>query len=324
MGSGKPSSKELIVKAQTFISIEPTNENLRSLQTKLTRILNREGYHTKDRPLPFTTPERTMEFFHPPPPSEKTWWEKWKNKLTPGNNQPQNPFQRDDFIEGLKRLREDLPFRIVFRFKTFRGDDIEGYDVFIESTPVLLQKDRQIGLGENYHYSVENIVDQNKREITRILGYLELEPTRGPYTEAEQLDTQLPEETVEQLEQHQYGRTALQYANEGDQSLKQGYLHAALSCYIQSIEWTILHHKIIEEDEDLVQKQQEGEINPVYFTDLIDELEGTNASQKTISKLNSFNIAERRWIAHHKSGQLERQEVENVRSTLIRLTNELL
>jgi hypothetical protein len=326
MESEEPKAKELVVKAQYFIPIEPTEDNLRSIQRKLTEILMQEGFQTKDTPLPYTAVDRTMEFIRVPPPGEKTRLEKLKELFTSNTgNRQRNQVSRTEFLDGLKRLRDDLPFRLVFRFKTFQGEDTEGYDLFIESTPVLLQKSRQLKLHPDYQYSVENIVDQNKREIKQILGRLELEPTRGPYTEAEALDSRLTESTIQRLDEHRYGRAAIQYINEGDQCLQQNLLNAALSCYIQGIEWIILYYKTVEDDEDLVEKQQQGEIGPVYFKDLVEEIsEDTSASQKTVSKLNNFNSAERRWVAHHKSGQLESQDVENVRSTLLRLTTEIL
>lgn len=327
MESGEPNSEELIVKAQYFLPIEPTEENLRSIQNRLTQIMMQEGYATEDAPIPFVTLDRTMEFFKIPPAGEKTHWDNLKDSLGfGGNDDPQERLaNREEFLDGLERLVDDIPFRIVFRFKTFHGEEVEGYDLFVESTPALLQKSRQLHLHSDYNYNVDNVVDQNKREIRRILGRLELEPIRGPYTESETLDRQLAESTVERLEEHPYGQTALKYTNEGDQCLRQNLLQAALSCYIQGIEWVILHHKATVENEDLVEQQQTGEIGPVYFTDLVDKLrEDTAASQKTISKLENFNQAERRWVAHHKSGELQRQDVENVRSTLLRLSEEIL
>ncbi|MFB6102376.1 MAG: hypothetical protein ABEJ73_07390 [Haloplanus sp.] len=324
MESRQPKSKELIVKAEYFVGIEPSEENLRSLQTKLIQIMREEGFETENTVLPYVAADRVLEFIRIPPPGSKSRWEKLISKLTPGSNQ-RNPFDREEFLDGLERLRDDLPFRVVFRFKTFHGEDVDGYDIYVESTPALLQKARQLKLHEDYNYSVENIVDQNKRELERILDRLELEPLNGPYTEAEKLETRLADSTAEKLEEHEYGRTALQYINEGDQCLKQNLLHAALPCYIQAIEWIILHHQITEENEDLVEKQQSGEIGPVFFHELVDKIsDNTDVSQKTISKLNNFNQAERRWIAHHKTGQLDRQDVENVRTTLLRLSNELI
>jgi len=327
MGSGEPNSEELIVKAQYFFPIEPTEENLRKIQNRLTQIMMEDGFHTDDAPLPFMTIDRTMEFLKVPPASENSRWENLKESL--GFSEEKDPRERltnrEEFLDGLGRLVDDYPFRIVFRFKTFHGEEIEGYDIFVESTPALLQKHRQLNPHSDYSYNIDNVVDQNKREITRILGRLELEPTHGPYTEAESLDSRLSESTVERLDQHQYGRAAIQYINEGDKCLQQSLLNAALSCYIQGIEWVILYYEVTEQNEDLVEKQQQGQIGPVYFTDLVDKIsEDTVASQKTVSKLNNFNSAERRWVAHHKSGQLERQDVESVRSTLLRLTEEIL
>ena len=326
MGSGQPNSEELIVKAEYFLPLEPTEENLRQIQTRFTQILREEGYITDDAPLPYVTLDRTMEFVKIPPEPKKSRWDKLKEKVGPGGSDDIRERLADTqkYLSGLERIADDIPFRFVFRFKTFHGDEVEGYDLFVEVTPALLQKSRQLRLSENYSYNTDNIVDRNKRELQRILGRLELEPIQGPYTEAETLDTRLSETTIDQLEEHPYGQTALKYINEGDQSLRRGLLHAALSCYIQGIEWTILYYKIQQDDEDIVEEQQNGEIGPVYFSDLTEELEeDTPASQKTISKLSNFNQAERRWMAHHKSGELQRQDVENVRSTLLRLSDEL-
>jgi hypothetical protein len=285
-----------------------------------------EGYLTDDVPFPYTTPDRTMEFIKVPPQTEKTRWDKLKETLGAGSRE--DPWDRmrdrDQFLDGLERLVDDIPFRFVFRFKTFHGEEAEGYDLFVESIPALLQKARQLRLPEDYSYNTDNIVNQNKRELQRIFGRLELEPIHGPYTEAETLKSHLSEKAVNQLQQHSYGQSALKYTNEGDQCLQKGLLHAALSCYIQVIEWAIIHYKVSKDDEDLVEKQQNGEIGPVYFSDLAKELENdTSASQKTISKLKNLNKAERRWMAHHKSGELQRQDVENVRSTVLRLGKEL-
>lgn len=267
MENGHPNSKQLIVKAQYFLPIEPTEENLRRIQNRLTRIMMEEGFYTEDAPYPYLAADRTMDFLRIPPAGQKSGWEKLKGSLGfGGNDDPREILtSRDEFLDGLGRLVDEAPFRIVFRFKTFLGDEVEGYDVFVESTPVLLQKYHQLNPPRDYSYNIENVVDHNKREIKRILGRLELEPTLGPYTEAESLDTRLSESTVSNLNQDQYGRTAIQYVNEGDQCLQQNLLHAALSCYIQAIEWVILHYKATEDEEDLVEKQKNSEIGPVFF-----------------------------------------------------------
>lgn len=190
MVSEEPNSEELIVKAQYFFPIEPTEENLRKIQNRLTQIMREEGFVTDDTPLPFMTIDRTMEFLRVPPPSKNSRWENLKELL--GIDKEKNPRQRltntDEFLDRLGRLVDDYPFKFVFRFKTFQGEETEGYDIFVESTPVLLQKYRQLNPHSDYSYNIDNVVDQNKREIKRILGRLELEPTHGPYTEAEKIE----------------------------------------------------------------------------------------------------------------------------------------
>lgn len=325
MNNGKPDAEELVVKAQFFIPIEPKEKNLRNIQNRLAQILMEEGFYTEDAPMPYMRTDRTMEFIRIPPSPESSGWQKIKKRFGFGDDNPHQILrERENFLEGLGRLVEDTPFRIVLRFKTFQGDEIEGYEVFVESTPAILQQYRQLDIPSDYNYNIDNIVRQNKSEIKRIFGRLELEATQGPYTEAESLDTRLSESIVNKLNEHQYGQTAVQYVNEGNQCLKQNLLHAALSCYILGIEWLILHYRATEENEDLVKQQQKGEIGPVYFDDLVDKIrEDAAASQKTMNKLEKFHKAERRWMAHHKSGELQRQDVENVRSTLLQLSEEL-
>jgi len=323
--SGKgPNSRELVTKAQYFLPIPTEEKRLRAIQNKLARIMEQNGYQQTDYdPIMSSPAPRTMDFIFLPPAPEKSWFEKLIAKLRFNNGSKREGTGHDEFLEGLERLRDDIPFRINFRFKTFEGEDNEGYDVFIESTPVLLQKYRQLDLPEDYSYDKEDIIDQNSREIQQIMGKLELEPLRGPYTEEQRLDTKLSEEIISELDRHQYGRTAVQFINEGDQCYKQNLLHAALSCYILGIEWLIIWHKSVIDEVDLVEEQKNNDCGPVFFSDLVDELEGTAASQKTISKLRNFNSAERRWIAHHKFGETKQDDVDNVRSTVLRLAKEL-
>jgi len=316
-----PNSKELVVKAQYFIPIDPEEERLKGIQRRIKQMLMQEGYQQTDiDPDIFGPAQRTMDFQFIPPATEKSTLEKILDKFTRSSDQGVN---HDEFLGRLERVRDDLPFRLTFRFKTFQGEENEGYDVFVESVPVLLQKYRQLGLPEDYSYNKENIVDQNSREIQRIMGRFELEPIRGPYTEAQMLDSTISEGVSEELNSHEYGKTALQYVNEGDQCLQQNLLHAALSCYVLAIEWVIIHYKATEEGEDVVEEQQGGKRGPVYFSDLVDELDETVVSQKTAGKLGDINSTERRWMAHHKNGELKQTDVENVRSTLLRLSEEL-
>jgi len=68
------------------------------------------------------------------------------------------------------------------------------------------------------------------------------------------------------------------------------------------------------------EKQEDGE----YYWKLVEELEQDKyVSQKTYEKLRKMNSVERRWMAHHKSGDLAETDVRNVRDRLEILIREL-
>jgi len=66
MGSRQPKTKELIVKAEYFVGIEPTEENPRNLQNKLIQIMREEGFETDNVVLPYVPTDRTLEFIRIP------------------------------------------------------------------------------------------------------------------------------------------------------------------------------------------------------------------------------------------------------------------
>ncbi|QCC50164.1 hypothetical protein DV733_02480 [Halapricum salinum] len=99
-------------------------------------------------------------------------------------------------------------------------------------------------------------------------------------------------------------------------------LNAALNCYILCIEWLIITHLKREGRRDVIEEEKEegGE----YYRELVRELKDDEyVSQKTFEKLDEMNSVERRWMAHHKSGELAETDVRNVRDRLEILIREL-
>lgn len=320
-----PSRQESVVKARYFIPVETDDNNLQRIQDKLAVYLRIEGYTRTDVDIDLFGPrQRTITFTRSSMPHRKpsiiskvkSWFGFNKRNELP-------ELTERDFLDSLERMVDAIPFRFVFYFKSTQLEDQPGYDVLVESTPALLQKFRQLNFSEKYAYNLNDVIEENKSEVRRIMGKMELEPYAGPYTEAEIVEPILANEFFELLDQHTYGRNAIQYLTEGDQCLQNGLLHAALSCYIQAIEWVILYYKITLENVDLIEEQKEDD---KYFTfnNLVQKIEyGTPVKQKTLEKLNNINAAERKWAAHHKSGEITRVDVDNVRSTLFRLIDDL-
>lgn len=120
------------------------------------------------------------------------------------------------------------------------------------------------------------------------------------------------------LENLQHSEEILTHISEGDASFREGRNHLALSSYIHAFEWTaiaFLQTKGI----DIIEREMEG--NYYHFaggdSNLLDELRKVaDIDQLTISKLKSMNRAERRWMAHHKKGELLNSEVKAIRDRL--------
>jgi hypothetical protein len=226
--SSKPDAEELIVRARFFANIDVEEDNLRKIKRELISILRQKGYRQADTdPIPWGPAHRTMEFYlYDGVPIEKgpSAIERVKGFLESGNNRERREISKEDFLRGLEEVRDDLPFQLIFHFKPHQDGDVEGYDIEIESVPALLQKHRQLPLKEKYEYDTKNVVDENKREVKRIMGKLGLEPVSGPAVEAkmEEEDRKMSSEPSNLF--NQYNVTAqLQAIVESDAQIHQDY-----------------------------------------------------------------------------------------------------
>lgn len=183
-----PDADELIVKARFFAPMEIEENNLRNFQQKLVRTLQQEGYRQSDTdPIPLGPAQRTMDFhlYHGVPTEEKnSVSERVKSFFESGSSTDQKAISKEEFLSGLEKVRDDIPFRLIFHFETYQDEDTEGYDIEVESIPALLQKYRQLSIREDYEYNVNNVVNENKRELKRIMGKFGLKPFMGPVRES--------------------------------------------------------------------------------------------------------------------------------------------
>jgi hypothetical protein len=314
---------ELIVRAEYFLPIEPGDSNLRKIKDEFRNIFHREGYIQIDDEMDIIGPtHRSMTFKHhlgkPDPPL--SWRIKDFLGLTSNGEVPS--YQREHMFQKIEERLEDLPFEIELRFRTIDTDETEGYRVTVIVIPTLLQQYRQRILTAESEFDVKTTVKSTKREIERIFSKIEAQPLQTPYTEAEVIESEISQEHRDSLNQLEYGDTALQYLNEGDTCLQRGLLNAALNCYILCIEWTIITHLKREGRRDVIEEEKEE--GGDFYWELVEEIEDDEyVSQKTFEKLDNMNSVERRWMAHHKSGELAETDVRNVRDRLEILIREL-
>jgi len=323
----KIDSDKLVVKAVYFLRVKPSNSNLREIKNEFRKILQSRGYTQIDGDLDLFGPTHRSITFHPDFPKidpPLLWRLKDTLGLTPNNTIPS--FQRDHMFTILEERIEDLPFEIEIRFNTVDIEDIEdieGYRTTVIVIPTLLQQYRQRILTEESEFDIKTTVKSTKREIERIFSKIEAHPLQEPYTEAEIIESEFTKEHESLISQLEYGDNVLQYLNEGDACLQRGLLNAALNCYILCIEWTIITYLKNEGRRDIIEEEKTnggGE----YYWELVEELEGDEyISQKTYKKLSEMNRVERRWMAHHKSGELAETDVQNVRDRLEILILEL-
>lgn len=229
--SSKPDTEELIVKARFFANVDVSEDNLRKIQHELVRILQQEGYRQADPdPVPWGPTQRTMDFHlydGIPIEEESSVRKRVKNLFGFGGGGEQREINKEEFLRGLERVRDDFPFRYIFYFRPYQDEDIEGYDIEVESVPALLRKYRQLSLGEDYGYNTNDIVDENKRELKRIMGKLGLEPLREPAIKSEIQEENQGMSSGPSTPFNQYNVTAqLQSMVEPDDQIHQDYQKA--------------------------------------------------------------------------------------------------
>lgn len=129
-----------------------------------------------------------------------------------------------------------------------------------------------------------------------------------------------------QLAETKYGSEVVNHLSEGDECMRNDLLHPALSSYIHAIEWAAIAYLEDNCEIDIIEREKDG--NLYNFAKggntVVSELK-SNATidQKTVSKIESMNGAERRWMAHHKSGEVLESEVIAVRERLLELLRQL-
>lgn len=137
---------------------------------------------------------------------------------------------------------------------------------------------------------------------------------------------QLSSELIEDLNATNWGSEVLSHLEDGNNCIRAGLYHPALNSYIHGIEWAIITYLEDKEGIDIIKQENNG--NYYNFAggknNLLDEISKyKEISQKTQSKLRNMNSAERRWSAHHKSGELSDTEVIAVQERLEILIREV-
>lgn len=115
-----------------------------------------------------------------------------------------------------------------------------------------------------------------------------------------------------------HGERAIRHIREADYCYELGLKLPALASYIHSIEWSIIAYLDLENKADLIEDELDDVPQNGYYSypDVVNELgEHTDVDQTMISRLQALN-KQRQWMAHHKSGEIQDGDIENVRYVL--------
>lgn len=317
---------ELIVKADYFLPVDHDEQVLSRIKRLFAETLLQDGYRQVDPDInPFGPATRTQTFQLEIQVSDPPLWFRIRKRLGLTTDAQETEMRTDKYMEKIGQKRPDIPFEIELHFRTITlQDDEEGYEVMVIARPMLLQLQHHQLLSEDEEYDVKSAVTTTKHRIKRYMRKVEAQTFREPYTEAELLETALASEYRDVLRETAYGRTAVQYIDEGDMCFQRENLHAALSCYIHAIEWTIIDYLNRTGDVDVIEHEQEDTDVYYGYQTLVDKIRNdTPTTQRTMNFLDKLNGAERRWIAHHKSGDTVESDVDNVRERVFVLIDEL-
>ena len=197
--------------------------------------------------------------------------------------------------------------------KVYRSSKIEVEEV---------EKERR--LDENRDRKMTDVLDgfdlQGNQDLNRSSHHalqemcIDAELNRG-------LSTILSRSRREQLSETQYGKRAIRHIREADYCFELDLFLPALASYIQSIEWVIIAYLAMEKGEDLIINEQDSDHKKDYYEyyEVVSELgKHTDIDQTTVSRLKSLN-EQRRWMDHHKSGEIRAGDIQNVRHGLLAL-----
>ena len=142
-----------------------------------------------------------------------------------------------------------------------------------------------------------------------------------------EIEPLLSDETREQLSDSEFGQEVITHIEKGDECFAYQLWHPALGMYIHAFEWAAIAYLNSEAGINIIEREKDGQ----YYNfaggqhSILDELKNhADINQTTISKIEGLNQTERRWMAHHKSGDVLKSDAKSLRSRLGKFLNTVM
>jgi hypothetical protein len=316
MGAESLSADEIEVEAEYFASTGDEEPSIGALHSNLMNRMQLEGFQPEN-------PERvqlgasTIKYRRPyETPGKSVGW-RIKRRLGLSNEQE---LHREAYLDHLGSLRDDTIFKLRFRFFPLELEDENGIRIEITAEPAIYHKHEQVRRVEDYN--PRNAVRNCKKTLEDIQADMGWHTWREPRTPAENFEPTLSQEVRAKLEQTRYGHKVSKFADEGDECLRYRLHHSALGSYIHGIEWAIICYLEVEKNRDLIQQEKSGGFGFDYGQ-LLKELRETGAISQTSWEDLNRRVTERRWMGHHKEGEIAQSNVKSVKDRFEILTQKL-
>lgn len=123
------------------------------------------------------------------------------------------------------------------------------------------------------------------------------------------------------LEDTKYGDEIITHVSDGDKCYNNKLWFPSLTMYVHAFEWAAITYLEDQTGRDIIEREREGAnyylVGSQESNSILDELNrNVEIDQKTLALISNMNRLERRWVAHHKSGETLQKEVDSVRGRL--------
>ncbi len=202
--------------------------------------------------------------------------------------------------------------------KLYRSSEISKLAYEVEQ---ILESDPEKGIAKymNENEDVEELIENYGEHVPNTDNYKSLSLMMEIADWNRDLSPILKKNRRENLSSIDYGERAIRHIREADYCFELDLFLPALASYIHGIEWTIIAYLQKEVGRDVIDEEKKGGHYNEYL-DLVNELEDkADLDQMTMARLEALNEM-RRWMAHHKSGEINEIDLRNVRARL----NEIL
>jgi len=187
-------------------------------------------------------------------------------------------------------------------------------------------QNQPIYLGEVAHptifYStIDKEINQDRKNYSKLLEFFQ---KALQYFEIIKYSTEMDINLSQfkYLDKFEYGSEILKHLLDCAKCMEYGILHPALNSFVHAIEWTLITG-LKAKGKDIIKEEIEKN-RRYHLSELVEESHRLGMiSDKMYDRLKNFNQIQRRWSAHHKTGELIEKDIRDTTELFMGLIKEI-